>query len=85
MVEVTDTTLSYDRDQKGSLYARAGVADYWIVNLSEGRLEVYRDPISVAQARYGWIYGTVAYYTAGEQVSPLAAPQAVVPVADLLP
>ena len=85
VVEVADTTLSYDREQKGSLYARAGVADYWILNLSEGRLEVFRDPIAMAQARYGWIYRTVGYYTAGEQVSPLAAPQAVVPVADLLP
>lgn len=51
VVEVADTTLSHDRDQKGSLYARAGVADYWIVNLVDQVLEVYRDPGPSPQSR----------------------------------
>ena len=45
ILEVSDSSLSYDRKQKGSLYARARVADYWIVNLVAHQLEVYRDPI----------------------------------------
>lgn len=85
VVEVAETTISFDRQQKGSLYARAGVADYWIVNLIDRRLEVYRDPAPMPQARYGWGYRTVQHYTAEEFVSPLAVLQARVSVADLLP
>jgi Uma2 family endonuclease len=85
VVEVTDTTLAYDRDQRGSLYARAGLEDYWVLNLGRRHLEVYRDPVPSSQARYGWSYRTVRYYTADESVTPLAAPQARIAVADLLP
>ena len=85
VVEVTDTTLAYDRDQRGSLYARAWLEDYWVLNLGRRHLEVYRDPVPSSQARYGWSYRTVRYYTADESVTPLAAPQARIAVADLLP
>lgn len=85
VVEIADTTLDYDREQKGSLYARAGVTDYWIVNLSDRRLEVYRDPAPLSQARYGCGFRTVRHHSSGERVAPLAAPQASVAVADLLP
>jgi Uma2 family endonuclease len=44
LVEVADTSLSHDRNFKGPLYARAGIAVYWIVNLPESRVEVYTDP-----------------------------------------
>lgn len=85
VVEGADTALPYDREQKGSLYARAGVADYWILNLLDRRLEVYQDPAPVSEARYGWGYRTVAQYAVGDSVSPLAAPQARVSVSDILP
>src|SRR5512138_3779920 len=44
LIEVAESSLAFDRDHKGSLYARAGVADYWIVNLPDAALEVYRRP-----------------------------------------
>ena len=44
MVEVAVTSLALDRGEKASLYARAGVEDYWIVNLVDNTLEVNRDP-----------------------------------------
>jgi Uma2 family endonuclease len=44
VVEVSDTTLLYDRDEKGRVYARARIPVYWIVNLPESRVEVYTDP-----------------------------------------
>src|SRR5437762_1179786 len=44
VVEVAESSLDFDRTHKGSLYARAGIQDYWVVNLVERVLEVYRDP-----------------------------------------
>lgn len=85
MVEITDSTLAYDRDQKGSLYARSGIVDYWVLTLADHRLEISRDPAPAAGARYGWSYRSVQHHTAEEYVSPLAAPQARIAVADLLP
>jgi Uma2 family endonuclease len=85
VVEVTDSTLAYDRDQKGSLYARAGIVDYWVLNLADRGLEVYRDPGLSPEARYGWSYHTIHHYSVDTNVSPLAAPQVRIAVADLLP
>src|SRR5262249_53276380 len=45
VVEASDSTLSQDRNAKASLYAAGGIADYWIVNLVQLQLEVYRDPV----------------------------------------
>src|SRR5262249_32996457 len=44
VVEVADTSLAQDRQEKGRLYARAGIACYWIVNLVDRQIEVYTDP-----------------------------------------
>ena len=44
LVEVSDASLQYDRLQKRPQYAAAGIPEYWIVNLIDRRLEVYRDP-----------------------------------------
>jgi Uma2 family endonuclease len=84
IVEVSDPRLSYDRRRKGSLYARAGVADYWIVNLVRRRLEVYRAPVPDSTQRYGHRYSARTDLTPPAAVSPLALPQAAVAVADLL-
>jgi len=85
VVEVADASLEYDRDRKGSLYARAGIADYWIVNLSAGSIEVYRDGARSAKGLYGWIYRAVQHYGRGQNVTPLAAPEGAIAVDDLLP
>jgi len=85
VVEIADSTLAGDRKYKASLYARARVPDYWIVNLVDRALEVYRDPGPDASASYGWAYRSVQSLSAGEHVSPLAAPTARVLVLDLLP
>ena len=85
IVEVSDTALSYDRRRKGSLYARAGIQDYWIVNLVNRQLEVYRAPIPDALRVYGHRYSSRTDLLPPATVSPLALPGASVPVADLLP
>jgi Uma2 family endonuclease len=83
IVEVSDTSLAYDRADKASLYARVGIADYWIVNLVDGQLEVHRNPVAAAGEVYGFRYADVTTWTTGS-VTPLAAPQVAVSVADLL-
>ena len=85
VVEVADESLRRDRARKGSLYARGGIGDYWIVNLREAVLEVYREPVRSARSRHGWRYGVVERLGARDVISPLAAPRARVRVADLLP
>lgn len=44
VVEVADTSVDYDRDVKVPLYARAGIAEVWLVNLPEEHVEIYTDP-----------------------------------------
>lgn len=85
VVEVADSSLAFDRDHKGSLYARAGLADYWIVNLAHRVLEVYREPVADAAAAFGWCYARREVLHAHESVTPLGAPSVPIPVADLLP
>ena len=82
VVEVSDTTPAFDRGRKARRYDRAGIADYWVVNLPDRRLEVYRKP-----ARQGgrYRYTDVAVLEAMESVAPLAALNSLVLVADLLP
>lgn len=84
-VEVAETSLDFDRRRKGSLYARAGIQDYWIVNLVESVLEVYRDPVPDLSAVYGWRYGSVETLRPPASVAPLAVGSARIRVADLLP
>ncbi len=85
VVEISDTTLAYDREQKGSLYAGAELADYWIVNLLDRRVEVLRDPAPMPEAGHSRSYRSVRQYRTGEFLTPLAAPEARIAVADLLP
>jgi Uma2 family endonuclease len=85
VVEVSETSLAFDRRHKGSLYARAGVADYWIVNLVDRRLEVYRRPIADASAEFAWRYAEATTLPLDASVSPLARPDVAVLVSSLFP
>lgn len=58
----------------GSLYARAGLADYWIVNLVEHVLEVYRDPAADVGAPDGGRYASAVTLRAGDVVTPPRRP-----------
>jgi len=85
VVEVSESSLAFDRHHKGSVYARAGLADYWIVNLVDRVLEVYLDPVQDSAAAFGWRYGSVESFRPGASISPLALSDARVSVLDLLP
>lgn len=84
IVEVSETTLAYDRGRKASLYARAGVADYWIVNLPQRQVEVYRDPVADPGEPFGHRYASRRDVPPGGTLTPLAAPAATIAVSDLL-
>jgi Uma2 family endonuclease len=83
VVEVADSTLAKDRTYKTRIYARAGIQEYWIVNLAERCVEVCRDPmISSGQAGS---YRSSQKLGPSDRLAPLAAPEAIIPVTELLP
>lgn len=77
VVEMADSSLDFDTNEKRLLYARAGIRDYWVVDINGRRLLVYRDP------RAG-DYATQQALGPADAVAPLALPSATVRVADLL-
>lgn len=78
LIEVSDSSLGKDRNLKAKLYAEAGIADYWIVNLQENCVEVHRDP-------QGSVYRSVEIVKVGQDVRSLSFPDAVLPVARIFP
>jgi Uma2 family endonuclease len=85
VVEVADSSLDFDRRDKRALYARAGIQDYWIVNLIDHVLEVRRDPGPDPLAPQGWRYRSVETRTRLDVVVPLSFPSMRIAIADLLP
>ena len=84
-VEVAESSLGFDRERKGSLYARAGIVDYWVVNLVDEVLEVYRDPAPDPSTAFGWRYQLVTRLKPPATVTLLGVPSCRVAVAALLP
>jgi len=85
LIEVSDSTLRKDRTIKAHLYARAGVPDYWIINLVDRQLEVRRKPEADPERRGRFRYAEVTVVPEAGRMAPLAAPGSWIPVADLLP
>ncbi len=78
LVEVANTSLSFDRNTKARLYAVAGIADYWIINLPGRCFEVLRDPGPDG-------YATKLVSTPGDVIRPLAFPDLAFPVSLIFP
>jgi Uma2 family endonuclease len=68
LVEVADTSLDTDRNEKLPIYAEAGIAEYWIVNLLDEQIEVYRQPS-------GKTYLSKTVHQGNNAVHPLALPK----------
>ncbi len=77
IVEVSDSTVDYDRDVKAPLYAPAGVPELWLVNLADGRLEADRlqGPKGYREQRRLW---------PGDEIAPLAFPEVIFRVDEIL-
>jgi Uma2 family endonuclease len=69
LVEISDSTLAFDLGTKAPLYARAGIAEYWVLDIPARRLFVNRDPKAGK-------YQSISEYSEHEAVSPLSAPEA---------
>jgi Uma2 family endonuclease len=78
IMEVADSSLGFDRIAKKRLYARNGIPEYWILDLTKARLEVYRGPA-------GEDYAQQRVLASGDRIRPLAEDAAEIRVADLLP
>ncbi len=83
LVEVSSSTLRFDREEKAELYAENNIGEYWIVNLKQRRLEVHRRPQK--EKNLGFFYSQVIVVSEDESISPLAKPKAKINVADILP
>ena len=75
LIEVADSTLAYDRGVKRALYAREGIAEFWIVDVAARRIEVYRDP-------QGSEYAQRSTPGPGDEARIAALPGARIPVAE---
>jgi Uma2 family endonuclease len=76
VVEIADTTLRFDLTVKAELYARAGIVEYWVLDLTGRRLIVHREPQAGS-------YRSIIAYSESEMVAPLASPQNELLVTDL--
>ena len=85
VVEVSDTSLQVDRTHKMSLYAASGIDDYWILNLVDRQLEVYRKAASDSSQPYGFGYTLRTILDSTDTVTPLKLPNTSIQVADLMP
>ena len=85
VLEVSNTSGAYDLGDKAGLYAAAGIPDYWVTDLTGGRVVVHRQPVPDPAARYGHRYSSVTELTRGQSLAPLALPGRPVAADELLP
>lgn len=77
IVEVSHTTLGFDRSRKSPHYAHAGIVEAWIIHLESGHVEVYRRPQPQG-------YAEVQTYRHGQQLAPVAFPDVTLDVDEIL-
>jgi Uma2 family endonuclease len=85
LIEISETTLRKDRTIKAHHYAKAGIPDYWIVNLVDRQLEVHRNPGPDPSRKGRFRYAEVTIVPESGRIAPLAVPASEIAAADLLP
>ncbi|MCH5377820.1 MAG: Uma2 family endonuclease [Planctomycetes bacterium] len=76
LIEVADTSISHDLGTKQNLYAQAEILEYWVVDISKSQVTVMREPT-------GRKYRNVRVYGLDDQITPEAAPEAILKIADM--
>jgi len=77
VIEVADTSVGYDRAEKAPLYAEAGIPEMWLVDLSEGVVEIYTEPVD-------GVYSSVRQVTRGEVLASTSLPGLSIRAKDIL-
>jgi Uma2 family endonuclease len=85
IIEVADSSLEYDTTLKASLYARAGILDYWVIDLKQSVIIVHRSPCAMPDRPLHFGYSDMKTYQAHETIFPLALPETAIPVSELVP
>ncbi len=85
VLEIADRSYERDRGIKLRRYAASGVQDYWILNLSNRMIEVYREPERVIGMKPRWRYRSITRHGIGQTIASLKYPEHVLRVADLIP
>jgi Uma2 family endonuclease len=83
VIEVAESSIDHDRD-KALEYAAAGVIEYWIIDLNDRCIEVYRNPVSDRTATLGFRYPPPTIAKENEVLIPMSATHVTVKVSDLL-
>jgi Uma2 family endonuclease len=85
VVEVSDSSLKFDKTVKAALYASNGIQEYWILDVTTNTLIVHRQPAVSGGDGSVYQYDFVSRYNPSESISPLFSPDSIVTVASLLP
>jgi Uma2 family endonuclease len=85
VVEISNSSLAFDKLTKASLYANMQIPDYWVLDLENQKLWVHRLPVADASAPFGYRYSQVDAIGADGNVSPLEKPGVSIPIAQMLP
>jgi Uma2 family endonuclease len=78
VVEVADSTLKYDTEVKDKLYAQSGITDYWVLDLKNRQLHVFRNPTPTG-------YTSHLILTEPNQITLIAFPNTTLHLTDILP
>jgi Uma2 family endonuclease len=78
LVEVADSTLNYDCQVKDKTYAKAGISEYWVIDLKNRQFHIFRDPQPTG-------YASHLILAESQTVSPLAFPDVIIPIGSILP
>lgn len=78
IIEVADSSLKYDRETKGKAYAKSGLADYWVLDVNERKLHVFREPNQEG-------YHSEVIFSEEASVSALQFPDVAIALQDMLP
>lgn len=78
MIEVADSSFKYDREIKGKVYAQSGIADYWVLDVNDRKLHVFREPSSEG-------YQSEVIFSEDASCSPLQFPTSAIALQDILP
>ncbi len=85
VVEIADSSLAADTTRKAEQYATVGVPEYWVIDLVNRRLLIFREPVPLPEGLGATAYRSHVTLNPDDTAAPLLAPTAAVRVADLLP